>query len=320
MPPKFEESFRVIRNNGGLKLIALLLSIAAWYAIRDTTSNETLVKDVPLTIRLDPGWSVLDRTVNDVDIQFRGSAQDLRFLNRDQIMVDIDVRGKSVAGSMPVTIKPRMVRSPGGARTISIEPSELVLSLDREGDIQVPVKADIVGQLPEGVEVEKVACTPASVVLHGPEQRLRELDVVLTEPIDLEGRIRSFKLRKALVSPGETWTSRMEPEMVDVDVTLIERSSRREIEGVKVNALQPSHEGRTVRIEPSMVKIVFEGRADEVLKIDATSLLAFVDCTRLEPGQSAQLPVRVQLPPGVKLVSAEPAIVMSEVEDKVSEK
>ena len=75
------------------------------------------------------------------------------------------------------------------------------------------MKADLQGVVPEGYEVDTITCTPASVLMQGPRQRLDEIESVRTAPIDLEDRIRSFKkLKMAVVSPGENWVGRVNPK------------------------------------------------------------------------------------------------------------
>ena len=306
---------RFVRTNGGLKLLSLCLAVAAWYAIRDATSFETVIKDIPINVRMDAGWAVLDASASDVDVMFRGSATDIRFLNRDQVSVDVDLRGKQVLGATTVSLVSRNVRSPGGARPFRVDPPQVTFSIDQEGDRSIPIKAEIVGELPDGVEVERIECSPATVTLHGPARRLQDVDLLLTEPIDLEGRIRSFALNKSVRLPTDTWTARVEPDRVEVRVTLAERSTRRTLEDVRVSALRGMRGGTSIRVSPDRVKVVLEGRSDEVTSLDASTVLAFVDCTQLEPGQKMELPVRVQAPSAVRIVEVQPAMILTDLEE-----
>lgn len=295
-----------LRNNRGLKAVALLLAVITWYTVREITSFTTVVQDVRLDVLLDPGWAVLDRSVDEVDVLFRGSQSDIRFLNRDQIRVEVDLRGRSVAGAREVRLGPGNVRSPGGvARPVSVDPSEITLTLDREGEKQVPLKAEVIGNPPVGYEVERVVATPATVTLQGPQGRLAGIEELRTAPIDLEGRMQSFALTRVVQPPSETWTARVEPDRARVDVTLVARSAAKEIAGVRLQLLV-SPNTPPIEMSAQAVNLALTARPDVVGSLDASNLTAFVDCTGLHPGESLDLPVQVPLPPGVALVSVDP--------------
>jgi YbbR domain-containing protein len=309
----FEKLWKGFHVNRGLKIVALLLAIVTWYAIREATSFETQIRDVQLEILVDEGWAVLDRSVADVDVLFRGAQMDIRYLSREQVKVVVDIRGQSLAGSPILRLDPDMVQSPRGARAIHVEPPEITLSLDREAEKLVPVKADIVGNTPEGFEVEKVVCTPAEVMLHGPQRRLEAVDQVRTVPIELEGRLRSFTVSRAVVSPGETWSARVEPERVRIEVTIAERSTTKALRDVPVYALLPANMRTSAKFSPSTVQVALRGRAELVNKVEAPDLTAFVDCTAFKPGDHVDLPVRVISPAGVDVVAIEPSLLLVEI-------
>ena len=85
MASKLERLRKIMLHNKGLKAAALVLAFVTWYAIRSVINFETVVSDIPLTIQVNPGWAILDRSAQTVDVLFRGSQEDIRYLNRDQI-------------------------------------------------------------------------------------------------------------------------------------------------------------------------------------------------------------------------------------------
>ena len=298
---------QVLLNNKGPKAAALLLALIAWYAIQAVINFETLVPDVPITVQLDPGWAILDWSAKTADVLFRGSQEDIRYLNRDQVKVELDIRGKPVKGTLTVRLSPKNIRSPGAARPITVRPEQVTLRLDQEGEKQVPVKADLQGVPPEGYEVERIVCTPASVAVHGPKRRLDEIDVVRTAPIDLEGRSRSFKkLKMNLLQPSETWTARMTPSNVVVEVMIAERAATKELEDVAVTVLVPPGSRQRFEVWPQRVKVSIRGRAELLKDLNKEDVVAFVDCASLDAGASYELPVRVSAGPGLTASGVEP--------------
>lgn len=313
MPVDFPTFIRFLRNNSGLKLLALLLAIASWYGIRKITSNETLIKDVPLHITVDKGWAVLDQSVSDVDVLFSGTLVDLRNIDRNDIKLDLDRQGRTESGTTIVALTPKLVKGTGSARPIRIDPSEVRIIVDRESEKEVPVKADIVGSPPEGIEVSSIVCTPATAVISGPQQRLAEIDRVLSQPIDLEGRIVSFQLTKPILAPGGTWTARINPPSVRVEVNLVERMARRELTNVPVRALLPPDQLAAADFTPDRVAVTLEGPADQLKSIDGSQIVAFADCATLNGAKTGDVPVRVSAGPGFRSVFVTPPAVHARI-------
>ncbi|HPG00466.1 MAG TPA: CdaR family protein [Kiritimatiellia bacterium] len=301
---------QAVLSNKGPKAAALLLALIAWYAIQSVINFETVVPDVPLTVQLDPGWAILDWSAKTADVVFRGSQEDIRYLNKDQVKVELDIRGKPVKGSLTVRLTPKNVRSPGAVRPILVKPDQVTLRLDQEGEKQVPVKADLQGVPPEGYEVERIVCTPASVVVYGPRRRLDEIDVVRTAPIDLEGRSRSFKkLKMSLLQPSETWTARMSPSNVVVEVMIAERAATKEVEDVPVTVLVPPGSRQRFDVWPQRIKVTLRGRAELLKDLKKDDVVAFIDCASLDTGATYDLPVRVTAGPGLTALGIEPPTV-----------
>ena len=218
-----------------------------------------------------------------------------------------------MAGSREVPLGPRNVKVTGGARAVSVDPSDITLTLDREGERVVSVRADIVGNPPEGYEVEKVECTPASIRLQGPQGRLAGIESVSTVPIDLEGRLQSFGLTRTISPPSATWSASMDPDRERIDVTLVERSTRKEIADVPVQLLVSPNSPPIQMQAGTRVKLTLKGRSVLLNTLAASNLTAFVDCTVLRPGDSNDLPVHVPVPPGTEVVTVAPERVRVEM-------
>ncbi|HBA85263.1 MAG TPA: hypothetical protein DCZ95_14340 [Verrucomicrobia bacterium] len=303
----FQNAFK---RNKTSKVAAIFLAVISWYAIRAAISFETEIKDIPLTIEVDNGWAILERSARTVDITFRGSKEDIRYLNRDDIRVMLDFRGQSLNGILTAKLEAKNVTIPGGARVVYIRPGEVTVRMDQEGDKQVPVKVEFIGATPEGYELEKVVCTPATVQISGPRQRLREVDVIHTSPIDLEGRIRSFrKLKLNLLQPSESWAARLEPAVVMAEVAIVERSATVDVEDIPVNALVKQGFRPQVDLSGVRVKVTLKSRSELLKNMDRDLIKAYVDCTGIEAAAKYDLPVRVTAPPGIGVVGVSPPTV-----------
>ncbi len=309
---------RSLSRNKWAKIMALLLAAVSWYAIQPAISFETIVTDVPVRVLLDPGWAVLEQSAGSVDVHFRGSREGIRYLVQEELEVVVDIRGRTYEDSLTVPLELRTVRAPPAVRPVFIRPSEVVLSVDQEEDRQVPVRVHIQGNPPEGYEVESMKATPSMVTVSGPRQRLDAIEAIRTTPIDMEGRLQSFKLRVALVSPSRTWTARMEPERVEVEVVLVERSATVTFEDLRIKSLFGAAPWREVELTPTHATIQLVGRAELLETLAQKDITVYVDLTGVEPGEVREVPVRIHVPPRIRVESVEPPVVRVRVGSEIS--
>lgn len=300
----------------GTKLVSLLLAGVAWYAIRAATSFEAVISDIPLTIQTDPGWTLLDRSARAVDVVFQGARDDIRYLNREQIKVTVDLRGLSAEGGVTARIEARNVNAPGSARVVFIRPSTVSVRMDREAAKQVPVKVDFQNAPPDGYELEKVVCTPATITLAGPLQRLREIESVKTVPVDLEGRIRSFrKTRLALMLGPDGGTLAPDADQVTAEIFIIERSVSAEFEDVPLRLLVQEGAREKAQLSTDKVRLALRGRPEVLKSVEKDTLRVYLDCSDIRTAGDYELPVRVHLPGNIHLVSVDPSVIKVKLRD-----
>jgi YbbR domain-containing protein len=289
-----------------MKTVAVILALVAWYAIQGTIGEEEEVVGVPIEIPVEEGWAILNRSITEATVTFRGTKDAIRELDQDRLRLIRDIRGHQEQGYMLLNLHPRNVDTPDGVRAVKIEPDQMNISLDREGVRPIPVKAVIQGELPDGFEVGEIKCTPATVQLFGPEQKLNEIEVVHTESIDMENQVGTFKLRRNIVPPSQSWIGYVQPDYVIVDVEVIERSSHREFAAVPIAAMMGAGRRFDVELSATNTMVVLEGRNEVLEAISQQSIQAYVDCRVLTAASTSAVPVRVHPPVGVLVKSVDP--------------
>lgn len=280
-----------------LKLLALLLAVVSWYAIRGAIRFEITLPDVPVEIRVADGWAVQEQQTDTVRVTFRGSQEDIRLLDHKQIRAVADVRTNATVGTGEARLTPGHIKGMRGVRAIRVEPDRIQVSLDRESEKQVPVKSRTVGK-PLAGAVEQTVCEPATVLLRGPDRRLRETEWVYTEPVEVDGRVESFVKRCRVAPPSDTWAPRIEPADVQVRVTITHTAESLEFKDVPVTALLPPGARYGVDITPARVTIRVEGRAEALEPLRRGMPKAFIDCVDLDPSLAYDLPVQLHVPSG----------------------
>lgn len=300
-------------RDSGIMIFCLVLAFFAWQGIRKNTGFEVMVSEIPVDVDVPDGWAVWEKSVNRVNIIFRGSREDIRYLNNDRLRIAIPINEPSRQDVIKIDFLEKYVRNPTDARVVRFSPSEIVIRLDREAEKKLPVKATMGGTLPDGVEVDRIVCTPASVRVIGAQKILDEMENIHTEPIGLDDRYQSFN-ESIPVAISPSGRMRVEPDWVSVDFLLVERSATHELKNIRVQLLCAPGEDRKISITPGLVNVVLKGRPEILEPLRGTDILAFISCTDLTENTGYNIPVRLDLPAGIQLVSTEPTAVHVEIE------
>jgi YbbR domain-containing protein len=298
-----------LTNNLGLKVVSIVLAVVSWYAIRETISNEDSLAGIPIQIRTAEGWAVYRQSDMTATVTFRGSQEDIRLLDRNQIKAVIDLGNNAVAGAMDVAVTPHVIRGVKGARIVRVTPEKVGISLDHEAEKKVPVKGRTTGK-PFAGELEQVVCEPAVVSLRGPAQQLQQTEWVYTEPVDVEGRIEGFTKRRRVLPPSDSWLPKIDPPEVQVGVVIAVKTGSWEWKDVEVVAICNPRAPLAIDVTPARVNVIVQGAAQVLDNLKTKQPMAFVYCADLDPSLTYDLPVRVYLPPGFDVsVQAQPAFV-----------
>ncbi|MEI7851071.1 MAG: CdaR family protein [Kiritimatiellales bacterium] len=299
--------WRVLNRNRMMKLFCLLLAFAVWQAVRENTSFEVMVANIPVSVTAGEGRAVLDQSTDTVSIRFRGSRDDIRFIGSDQVEVKIDLSGRTDRLRRTVKFSPRYVKAPSRAHAVQFDPPEITVTIDREVERVLPVKVVLDGELPQGIQMEQAISSPATVKVRGAERLLSELEQVRTAPVGLDGRYNSFKTHVAIASSGQPWT--VLPERVTAEVSLIERVATRRIENSIVRPLLASGDTQGVKIRPEKVTVTLRGSPQRVADLNERDVYTYIDCTELTEPADYQVSVRADVPAGLQVEKIEPAAV-----------
>lgn len=308
MKNRATQFLETVRKEKWLLLLCLVLAFLAWQGIRKNIGFEVLVPDVLVDVSVPDGWAVWEKSVHRVNILFRGSREDIRYLNTGQLRVVVPITEPRHGDEIHIRLSDKYLKNPTGAKVVRFSPSEIVVRLDQEGERMLPVKATVNGTLPEGLEIDRIVCTPASVKVSGARQILDAMENVHTDAIELKDRQKTFKESFPVALP-EAGRLRVEPDWVSVDVALVQRSSTQTFENIPVRVLCASGERRRLELLPQTIKITVKGQQQRIEQMRTADVFAYVSCTELAENTGYDLPVIVDLPAGLQLVKTEPAVV-----------
>lgn len=296
------------------KAAALVVAAIVFYTVRSRISD-TVTLSVPVEAEKEPGLAVLKAEPFSVRVTFRGAYLDLQQLGLHELRVLLRPGANASGGTERVRIRSGDVRGgPGGARVVGIEPASVLLTFDRQDEMDLPVAPPAVEGKPLRGRVE-LEYEPHQVHVKGAHRQLQEWKAadfhLQTQPVNVEGCVQSFTKSVDIATPGVAWQAEITPGEVSVKVNIATEQSTRELREVPVLVAAPPTRKGTWQVLPPTVQVRLTGRAEVVEAVKPEDLIAWVDARRASADEVNELPVQVRLPPGMTLdsVTNDPATV-----------
>jgi YbbR domain-containing protein len=174
---------QLLTRNLGWKLLALLLAIALWIAVAREPEVATSLS-VPVDFKnmrddLDIEGNLPDR----VRLEVRGPSGRLTRDNLSAVAVVLDL-SDAQAGERTYSIRGRNLNLPTGVVFYRAVPSQLTLHFDQLSFKEEPVQPVFVNE-PSGYRIASQQFSPVKVRIRGSQDRVRAIQLVKTDPMDL---------------------------------------------------------------------------------------------------------------------------------------
>ena len=299
-------------NNLFLFLLCFVLAILSWHGIRKNLGLEISVPNVKLDYEIPEGWALMEKSADHVDILFRGSREDIRDLNNTQLRIRIPIKNPVAGQEIRIPLTEDLLQNPTSAHPIHFLPAEIVLRLDEKTERTLPVKATVLGKLPEEYQLDKIVCTPATVRVYGPKQTLEPLQTVHTESVNLAGRTASFSANLQVILPPESHL-KADPEWVSASLSVVQHTQTKEFPRIPIYTLCAPGETRQILVHPKNVTLIVSASSYQIEQLRPSDLFVFVDCSDLNETTTYTLLPTPYLPNGVKFVKTLPASIQVEV-------
>ncbi len=317
-PTRSQRLVEWLRRDWRELVLSVLVAIVIFFTVRGNISH-AVSYTVEVDVEREPGMAIMSVRPASVRVTFRGALSDLRTLDvRSLRAVVRPPRGAASAGSERVRLHGRNIHGRGSARAVDIQPSEVLLSFDHQGEREFSVAPPPTEGQPLRGQAS-VAYTPHTVRVRGARLQLDQLHAkgvtLQTEPIDLEGRAQSFVRSVRVLPPAEAWMPEVDPAAVTATVTIVTEREIREFAEVPVRVAPPPGFAGSLSPSPAHVTLRLGGRPEVLRGLAAGDLHVFADVPTSDAVTGA-VPVRVALPPGslVDSVVAEPEAVRLRLE------
>ncbi len=300
---------RIVAKEWLPSLIALVLAIILWYNVGGERRVDTSVMIPVEVINLPRELVISNQFKKQIEVTVNGPRSLILELESSQITRQIDL-SKATPGTRVVTNDVDSINFPRGIDVLRIQPSSIILSLDKLVKRTFPINPVTTGDPMVGYILKRLKMEPEVISITGPETVLSQYDVLRTKVINIAGLNRSIQTQVPLD---------LEPAIVDLigettvtaDIIIGLETVQKEYQ-LPLKAPPNSAEGtpKTVRVIASVPQYLL----DQKLKIeDFLTVLVVVDeennigVIKVIPEKELELPVEiVQIDPETIRLEPEP--------------
>lgn len=298
---------RFFLENLPIKLLSLFLALILFVLVREDRVKEFEL-DIPVvTARAPEDFVFVGDLPKEVSVRVRGKwSKILEALEHKNEPYIVDMRGMK-DGDVVFFDENRVERiiGPNGPTIVSVTPRSATLRLEAKVLKRVRVRPDLIGEAARGYLLRRdaIRIEPAEVAVRGPADSVKDIEEVLTAPINVGGLDRDL-IREdvALRQPARPYLT-VEPQRVRVEIPVEEVTTSALLAGVPVElrGCPPLH---TCTVSPARVPVQLLGpmlqlerlrddNGQELLWVDAGAAGEFATPGRFERS------IRIQSPPGV---------------------
>ncbi|MBU1564040.1 MAG: hypothetical protein KJ630_00255 [Proteobacteria bacterium] len=263
---------RLLSKDWLLKFVSLFLAVVLWYFVGGEDRIDKNVM-VPIEIiNLPRDLVISNQFKKEIEVTVSGPRSLILEMATRAVTRQVDL-STATPGTMVIENDNKHIPVPRGITVQRVQPSSIILSLDKLIQKQFPVEARTIGRVAQGYTVKSLKIDPEVITITGPYTSLSQVDHLFTKVISLDGVKQSMQLQVPLQLEtaiveliGETSVT------ADIMVGL-------ETETINFDALKVSAEiaGQKREVQPDNVKVV--ANVPKLLldkKIDLKTLLSAV--------------------------------------------
>lgn len=177
-----------------IKFISLCLAVLLWYFVGGEDVVEKNIT-VPIeVINLPSDLIISNKYKRDVDVTVRGPRSLIGEMNKSQEARQIDL-SKAAPGTRVEEISVSSIPISRGVEVLRVQPSSIILSLDKLIKKEIPINAVTTGTVMLGYVLEDLQIDPRTISITGPQTILSRVDVLKTIPININGLNESVQLQ-----------------------------------------------------------------------------------------------------------------------------
>jgi YbbR domain-containing protein len=208
---------RLLFDNLGMKIAAVLLSVVLWFYVTSRGQSE-IPLEVPVELKNIPvGLEIVNNGYKKVSLYIKGQERIIRTVKPSDVRLSLDL-SKTKSGENIFYIHGEDIQLPHGITVTSINPSSLKIITEKTVSKTVRVIAVVTGEVLRGNRIHSINVDPTMITAEGISSEMRKIKSMKTEPLDVTGLAESVVQELKIETKGKN--IRTNPDTVRVTVEI----------------------------------------------------------------------------------------------------
>ncbi len=300
------------KNNITIKVFALIIAILLWTIVMNRENPEwpTPIKNVPVTINIATldrsGLVLMEPKEVTVNVEATGRKSVMKDFSSKNIVAQVDLSGRG-EGQFKVPINVSLINQPAGVVVTSIEPKEVLFTLEKVITRDIPITIQVEGSVPADYLLGEVVSKSQSTAVRGPRSWVNEVNKVVAV-VKLDGitsdASRAVPIKILDDQDNEVVGVDKVPAMIDININVFKTNSV-PIELITENELPENFAITNIAISPINIGIKGKKDAVEIAKINTKT----IDINSLL--EQSSMEVELDLPEGIELINPREKVIIT---------
>ena len=297
-----------------LKLLSLCFALFLWYfVVGEDKVDRTIF--VPLEIvNLPEDLVIANQFKRELEVTVNGPRSLIKSLDRRTITRSVDL-SDALPGTRVVKNDNDSMSFPRGIRVMRVQPTHIILLLDKLISKSLRIKAVTSGNPPEGYNVSSISLEPPAITVTGPMKILGDRNLLATNPIDLSFITKSTIINVGLNLEDEIAALIGDP-IVTANITINEKLVEKTVSGIPITV---NHVNPDIAFKLKPKKLTVKAVLPYGLANDPQKLKSFFEAVvnaGALPSGTHKLKVKVTPARDVTIKKVKPEMIIVELLDQ----
>lgn len=293
-------------SNLGYKFAALGLATLVWYIVQGEEILEVNAK-VDVKVEVAFGYAVRDMNSVSRDVTLRGPRALVGTMQGKPILAIIRVPADKT-GNLRYRLDKEYIPRWDNRIKITIHDPYVNLVIEEKLTKKLPVRPMLLGEVDPLFMVDEAKASPDEIEVSGAKSDVQKLTEIGTEPIDISG-LKESKSVSTSVARASLPDINLGARDISVSIKLGPKKINRDFQVVPIEIINSD---KVSASKPASVSMTVSAPQDQIDKVSAKVLRAFVDVAGRGPGRY-ELPVTASAPEGVSIQEITPKTVSIEI-------
>jgi YbbR domain-containing protein len=189
---KFKNLQKLWSKEWLLRFISLCLAISLWYFVGGKDAVDTTVK-VPIEIiNMPKNLIISNKFKKEIDVTVRGPRSLIVDMGKREIARQVDL-SDATPGTRVIAISNKSIPVSRGIQVLRVQPSSLILSLDKLIQKKFSITPITTGKVANGYVLKDLRINPDMITITGPQTVLSQVESLKTTPINISGLTTSIQ-------------------------------------------------------------------------------------------------------------------------------